>query len=74
MKILIILLVSFFAIGAFAQGEVACEAENCDQLAAVPAEFNNPEVTLEQADNAFAMTEEVLGDIGRSIAGEAVEE
>lgn len=75
MKLILVSLMSFFSISVFSSNEAVCiNAGDCEELSALPSEFNNPEVTGSQAANAYSMAEEVLSDIGRSIAGEIEEE
>lgn len=71
MKFIILIAVLTFSLNIFATLESTCEAtDNCNALTALPSEFNNPEITQAQTDKAFLMADEVLSDIGRSIAGD----
>lgn len=64
----ITLVASFSVLSA---SDSTCESnEDCTALIGEASNFNNPEVTREQADNAFVMADEILSDIGRSIAGD----
>lgn len=66
---------SFFAFSTFASSEAVCVNDNdCEELTALPAEFNNPDVSSDQIDNAYVMADKVLSDIGRSIAGDFEQE
>ena len=75
MKTLIILTLSLFSLTAFCSNEAVCiNDKDCEELSALPSEFNNPEVTVEQSENAYVLADEILIDIGRSIAGDFEEE
>lgn len=75
MKTILFLIITTISSNLFASDDKSCESvDYCKDLNPKVQEFKHPEVTSEQIDNAYTMAEDVLGDIGRSIAGEIVEE
>lgn len=71
MKYIVLMALLTFSFNVFSAKDSTCEVnEDCSALSVKTSEFNNPEVTSAQADKAFVMADEILNDIGRSIAGD----